>query len=85
MTGDKLKQFGSLSRVEEQTKFVLGLPGVEGPQLEASTSIRNLEKAKEFKETGNDFFRRNMFQDAFKNYTLAIQVHFEKERYQNLS
>ena len=80
MNADKLKQFGALSAVEEQTKFVLGLPGVEGPLVEASTCIRNLEKAKEFKEKGNDFFRRNMFQDAFTNYTLAIQVHFEKGR-----
>ena len=73
VTADKLQKFGSLTSAEEQAKYVLGL-GVEAPKVEASVSIRDIEKAREYKEKGNDFFRRNMFNEAFDNYTLAIQV-----------
>lgn len=74
LAGEKLKQFGGLTKVEEQAKFVLGLlPAAEPPKVEASTSIRDIEKAREYKEKGNDFFRKNMFIEALDQYTLAIQ------------
>jgi len=74
LAGEKLKQFGGLTKAEEQAKFVLGLlPAAEPPKVEASTSIRDIEKAREYKEKGNDFFRKNMFIEALDQYTLAIQ------------
>lgn len=72
-TAEKLKQFGGFAEVEEQVKFVVGVCGVEGPRVEASVSIRDIEKAREFKEKGNEFYRQNNYMEAFKNYTLAIQ------------
>ena len=75
VVGEKLKQFGGLAKAEEQAKFVLGLlPAAEPPKVEASTSIRDIEKAREYKEKGNDLFRKNMFLEALDQYTLAIQV-----------
>ena len=75
VAGEKLKQFAGLLKAEEQAKFVLALlPAAEPPKVEASTSIRDIEKAREFKEKGNDLFRRNMFLEALDQYTLAIQV-----------
>ena len=75
VAGEKLKQFGGLAKAEEQAKFVLSLlPAVEIPKVEASTSIIDIEKALEYKEKGNDLFRRNMFIEAMEQYTLAIQV-----------
>ena len=74
VAGEKLKQFGGLAKAEEQAKFVLGLPATEPPKVEASTSIRDIEKAREYKEKGNDLFRKNMFLEALDQYTLAIQV-----------
>ena len=75
VSGEKLKQFGGLAKAEEQAKFVLGrLPAAEPPKVEASTSIRDIEKAREYKEKGNDLFRKNMFLEALDQYTLAIQV-----------
>ena len=74
VAGEKLKQFGALTKAEEQAKFVLGLQGCEGPKVEATINCRDIEKAREFKEKGNDSFRKNMYLDAFTNYTLAIQV-----------
>jgi len=74
VAGEKLKQFGGLAKAEEQAKFVLGLlPAAEPPKVEASTSIRDIEKAREYKENGNDLFRKNMFLEALDQYTLAIQ------------
>jgi len=74
VAGEKLKQFGGLAKAEEQAKFVLSLlPAVELPKVEASTSIIDIEKAREYKEKGNDLFRRNMFIEAMEQYTLAIQ------------
>ena len=74
LAGEKLKQFGGLTKAEEQAKLVLGLlPAAEPPKVEASTSIRDIEKAREYKEKGNDFFRKNMFIEALDQYTLAIQ------------
>ena len=75
VAGEKLKQFGGLAKAEEQAKFVLSLlPAVELPKVEASTSIIDIEKAREYKEKGNDLFRKNMFLEALDQYTLAIQV-----------
>jgi len=71
--GDNLKQFGAISSSEERAKFLLGLPDINAIKVEAATSIRNLEKALEFKEKGNDFFRKHQYGEAFHNYTLAIQ------------
>jgi len=71
--GDKLKQFGSLDNPEERAKFLLGLPDINNIIVEAAASIRDLEKALEFKEKGNDFFRQRNYGEAFKNYTQAIQ------------
>jgi len=72
VSGDKLKQFGVISSSEERAKFLLGLPEINAIKVEAAASIRNLEKALEFKEKGNDFFRKHQFGEAFKNYTMAI-------------
>ena len=70
VAGEKLKQFGGLVKAEEQAKFVLGLlPAAEPPKVEASTSIRDIEKAREYKENGNDLFRRNMFLEALEHKT----------------
>jgi len=73
IAGEKLKQFAALSEPEERAKFLLGLPDISSIKVEASGSIRNLEKALEFKEKGNDFFRKHQYGEAFKHYTLAIQ------------
>jgi len=73
VSGDKLKQFGVISSSEERAKFLLGLPEIHAIKVEAAASIRNLEKALEFKEKGNDFFRKHQYGEAFKNYTMAIQ------------
>jgi len=73
VTGDKLKQFGGLTQTQEQAEYVMGLGGKEGPRVEAATSVRDIEKAREFKEKGNDFYRQNNYQEAVKNYTMAIQ------------
>ena len=73
VNGDKLKQFGALNRPEDRGNFLLGLPDINNIKVEAATSIRSLEKAVEFKEKGNDFFRVRQYGEAFKNYTLAIQ------------
>lgn len=73
VNGDKLKQFGDLNTSEDRANFLLGLSDINNINVEAATSIRNLEKAMEFKEKGNDFFRARQYGEAFKNYTLAIQ------------
>jgi len=73
VTGEKLKQFGGLTQTQEQVEYVMGLGGKEGPRVEAATSVRDIEKAREFKEKGNDFYRQNNYQEAVKNYTMAIQ------------
>jgi len=73
LNGDKLKHFGTLSNSEERANFLLGLPEIKNIKVEAGKPIWNLEKALEFKEKGNDFFRRHQHGEAFKNYTLAIQ------------
>jgi hypothetical protein len=70
-TAEKLKHFGALTKAEEQAKFVLGL--TDTPKVEATTSIRDIDKAREYKETGNDFFRKHQYIEAKNNYTLAIQ------------
>merc|ERR1719347_825210 len=54
-------------------KFLLDLQGVLDIKVETAPSIKNLEKALEFKEEGNDHFRRNMFREAIQSYTKAIQ------------
>merc|ERR1719334_1509292 len=73
VTGEKLKQFGGLTQTQEQAEYVIGLGGKEGPKVEAATSVRDIEKAREFKEKGNNFYRQNNYQEAVKNYTMAIQ------------
>lgn len=73
VNGDKLKQFGAFNTPEDRANFLLGLPDINNIKVEAATSIRSLEKAVEFKEKGNDFFRVRQYGEAFKNYTLAIQ------------
>ena len=50
----------------------MGLPAVGEIKVEASKPIYNLEKALEFKEKGNDFFRQRNYGEAFKHYTLAL-------------
>merc|ERR1719347_144639 len=54
-------------------KFLLDLQGVLDIKVETAPSIKNLEKALELKEEGNDHFRRNMFREAIQSYTKAIQ------------
>jgi len=73
VTGDKLKQFGAINTSEERAKYLLGIPDINAIKVEAASSIRSLEKALEFKEKGNDFFRKHQYGEAFKHYTLAIQ------------
>jgi len=73
VSGDKLKNFVTLGKAEEQIKFLLDLQGVLDIKVEAAPSIKNLEKALSFKEEGNDHFRRNMFREAIQAYTKAIQ------------
>eukprot|EP00092_Neocalanus_flemingeri_P004085 GFUD01004397.1.p1 GENE.GFUD01004397.1~~GFUD01004397.1.p1 ORF type:complete len:687 (+),score=157.59 GFUD01004397.1:181-2241(+) len=73
VNSDKLKQFGVLNTPEDRAKFLVDLPEIDSINVEAATSIRNLEKALEFKEKGNDFFRLRTYGEAFKNYTQALQ------------
>jgi len=73
VSGDKLKPFSILNKPEERANFLLGLPEVNNIKVEAGASIINLEKALEFKEKGNDFFRQRNYGEAFKHYTQALQ------------
>jgi len=73
VSGEKLNQFGTLDKPVERAKFLLGLPAINSIKVEAAASIRDLEKALEFKEKGNDFFRQRNYGEAFKHYTQAIQ------------
>lgn len=72
VSGDKLKQF-VVKNTEDQIKFLLDVPDIHEVKAEVSGSIKNLEKALEFKEQGNDFFRQRNYGEAFKFYTKAIQ------------
>merc|ERR1711936_9460 len=73
LSGDRLKQFGVLKDPEERAKVLLSLPEINSIKVEATPSIRNLEKALEIKEKGNDFFRQRNYGEAFKHYTQALQ------------
>ena len=72
VSGDKLKHFSELQSPSDRAKYLLGLPAVGEIKVEASKPIYNLEKALEFKEKGNDFFRQRNYGEAFKHYTLAL-------------
>ena len=56
----------------DRAKYLLGLPTVSGIKVEANKPIYDREKALEFKEKGNDFFRQRSYGEAFKHYTLAL-------------
>ena len=73
VAGDKLKQFVSLTSSEERVKYLLGLGGIDNIDTEASKPVYNLEKALEFKEKGNEFFRQHNYGEAFMFYTKALQ------------
>ena len=73
VAGDKLKHFLSLNTAGERSKFLLSLPEITQLSTEASKPIYNLEKALEFKEKGNDFFRQHNYGEAFMSYTRALQ------------
>ena len=51
----------------------MGLQTIHEINTEAAQPIFNLEKALEFKEKGNDFFRQHNYGEAYKHYTLALQ------------
>ena len=68
-----MKHFSELKTPSERAKFLLDLPTINDIKTEASKPIYNLEKAREFKEKGNDFFRQHSYGEAFKHYTLALQ------------
>jgi len=70
-SGDKLKKFAD-SSVEERLNLLQDVPEAEF-NVEPSESIRNLEKALEYKEQGNEFYRNKKYGDAYKFYTKALQ------------
>ena len=72
VSGEKLKHFIELKSPSDRANYLLGLPAVSDIKVEASKPIYNLEKALEFKEKGNDFFRQRNYGEAFKHYTLAL-------------
>ena len=73
VSGEKLKEFESLNKPEEREKFLLGLPDIISIHVESAVSIRDLEKALEFKDKGNEFFRQHNYGEAFKHHTQAVQ------------
>lgn len=68
---EKLNKFCSLT-TEAQLKFLQEIPETN-LKVSPTDSIKNLEKALEFKEQGNDFFRSNNYGEAYKFYTKALQ------------
>ena len=72
VSGDKLKQFAALPTAAERSRFLLSLPHILELQPEASQPIFSLERALEFKEKGNDAFRKHSYGEAFKFYTQAV-------------
>merc|ERR1719228_1323276 len=70
---DQWKKFSSLSNIKDKIRFCLDIPGIDDIKITAAKSIKNLEKALEYKAKGNEYFKANQYQDAFQSYTLALQ------------
>jgi len=73
VSGEKLTKFAEFKTAEERAKFLLGLQSIHEINTDTAQPIFNLEKALEFKEKGNDFFRQHNYGEAYKHYTLALQ------------
>ncbi|XP_023324875.1 SET and MYND domain-containing protein 4 [Eurytemora carolleeae] len=67
---EKLNQFPSLT-AQQRLDWLVG-SGAEF-KVVPGESIKNLETALEYKEKGNEFFRKNNFGEAYQNYTKALQ------------
>jgi len=72
---DEWKKFSTLSSPEDRIQFCLNLPGIHDVKVTAHKSIKDLEKAMEYKAKGNEAFKAKEFQEAFHLYTKSLQYY----------